>query len=70
VPYHRPACQATGRSGELLTTTIDLRTTPGKATGRLINPFRLVRVNPEDEVIACANNLVVERAAYETAGSI
>jgi hypothetical protein len=51
-------------------TTIDLRITPGKAKRRLINPFRAVRVNPEDEVIACANNLVVGDAAYQTAGSI
>jgi hypothetical protein len=29
--------------------------------------FRIVRVNPEDEVIARANNLIVGRAAYETA---
>ena len=30
-------------------------------------PFRVIRVNSEDEVIARANNLVVGRAAYETA---
>jgi len=29
--------------------------------------FRVVRVNSEDEVIARANNLIVGRAAYETA---
>jgi hypothetical protein len=29
-------------------------------------PFRVVRVNSEDEVIARANNLLVGRAAYET----
>jgi hypothetical protein len=30
-------------------------------------PFRVVRVNSEDEVIARAANLIVGRAAYETA---
>jgi hypothetical protein len=30
-------------------------------------PFRVIRVNSEDEVIARANNLIVGRAAYETA---
>ena len=30
-------------------------------------PFRVIRVNSEDEVIARANNLLVGRAAYETA---
>jgi hypothetical protein len=30
-------------------------------------PFRVVRVNSQDEVIARANNLIVGRAAYETA---
>jgi hypothetical protein len=30
-------------------------------------PFRVVRLNSEDEVIARANSLIVERAAYETA---
>jgi hypothetical protein len=30
-------------------------------------PFRVVRVNSEDVVIARANNLIVGRAAYETA---
>jgi hypothetical protein len=29
--------------------------------------FRVIRVNSEDEVIARANNLLVGRAAYETA---
>jgi hypothetical protein len=33
----------------------------------MVNPFRVVCLNPEDEVIACANNLVGLRAAYETA---
>jgi len=34
-------------------------------------PFRVIRVNSEDEVIARANNLIVGRAAYETpSGSI
>jgi hypothetical protein len=30
-------------------------------------PFRVVRINSQDEVIARANNLIVGRAAYETA---
>jgi hypothetical protein len=30
-------------------------------------PFRVIRVNSEDEVIARANNLIVGRAAYATA---
>jgi hypothetical protein len=30
-------------------------------------PFRVIRVNSDDEVIARANNLIVGRAAYETA---
>jgi hypothetical protein len=30
-------------------------------------PFRVIRVNSEDEVIARANDLLVGRAAYETA---
>ena len=30
-------------------------------------PFRVIRVNGEDEVMARANNLLVGRAAYETA---
>ena len=30
-------------------------------------PFRVIRVNNEDEVIARANNLLVGRAAHETA---
>ena len=30
-------------------------------------PFRVIRVNSEDEVIARANNLIVGGAAYETA---
>jgi hypothetical protein len=30
-------------------------------------PFRVVRISSEDEVIARANNLIVGRAAYETA---
>jgi len=30
-------------------------------------PFRVIRVNSQDEVIARANNLLVGRAAYETA---
>jgi hypothetical protein len=30
-------------------------------------PFKVVRINSEDEVIARANNLLVGRAAYETA---
>jgi len=30
-------------------------------------PFRVIRVNSEDEVIARASNLIVGRAAYETA---
>ena len=30
-------------------------------------PFRVIRVNGEDEVMAHANNLLVGRAAYETA---
>jgi hypothetical protein len=30
-------------------------------------PFRVIRINSEDEVIARANNLTVGRAAYETA---
>ena len=30
-------------------------------------PFKVVRINSEDEVIARANNLIVGRAAYETA---
>ena len=30
-------------------------------------PFRVICVNSEDEVIARANNLLVGRAAYETA---
>jgi hypothetical protein len=32
-----------------------------------ILPFRIIRVNSEDEVIARANDLIVGRAAYETA---
>jgi hypothetical protein len=68
VPYHRPACHPSDRAQRgLLTTTIALPTTPGKAKAKLTNPFRVVRVNPEDDVIACANNLVVGRAAYEAA---
>ena len=31
-------------------------------------PFRVIRVNSEDEVLARANNLLVGRAAYQTAG--
>jgi hypothetical protein len=30
-------------------------------------PFRVIRVNSEDEVLARAANLVIGRAAYETA---
>ena len=30
-------------------------------------PFRVIRVNSEDEIIARANNLLIGRAAYETA---
>lgn len=30
-------------------------------------PFKVVRVNSHDEVLARANNLLVGRAAYETA---
>jgi hypothetical protein len=30
-------------------------------------PFRVIRVSSDDEVIARANNLIVGRAAYETA---
>jgi len=30
-------------------------------------PFRVIRVNSQDEVIARASNLLVGRAAYETA---
>jgi hypothetical protein len=30
-------------------------------------PFRVIRVNSEDEVLARANNLIIGRAAYETA---
>jgi hypothetical protein len=30
-------------------------------------PFRVIPANSEDEVIACAGNLIVGRAAYETA---
>jgi hypothetical protein len=30
-------------------------------------PFRVIRVNSDDQVIARANNLLVGRAAYETA---
>jgi len=30
-------------------------------------PFRVIRVNSDDEVTARANNLIVGRAAYETA---
>jgi hypothetical protein len=30
-------------------------------------PFRVIRVNSEDEVLARANSLIVGRAAYETA---
>ncbi len=30
-------------------------------------PFRVIRVNSEDEVLARAANLIVGRAAYETA---
>jgi hypothetical protein len=30
-------------------------------------PFRVIRVSSEDEVIARANNLIIGRAAYETA---
>jgi hypothetical protein len=30
-------------------------------------PFRVIRTNSEDEVIARAANLIVGRAAYETA---
>jgi hypothetical protein len=30
-------------------------------------PFRVIRANSEDEVIARAANLIVGRAAYETA---
>jgi 3-phenylpropionate/cinnamic acid dioxygenase small subunit len=36
-------------------------------TTRLISSIRVIRVNSEDEVIARANNLIVGRAAYETA---
>ena len=32
-----------------------------------ILPFRVIRANSEDEVIARAANLIVGRAAYETA---
>jgi hypothetical protein len=30
-------------------------------------PFRVIRINSEDEVLARANNLIIGRAAYETA---
>jgi hypothetical protein len=30
-------------------------------------PFRVIRVNLEDEVLARATNLIIGRAAYETA---
>lgn len=30
-------------------------------------PFRVIRINSEDEVIARANNPIVGRAVYETA---
>ena len=30
-------------------------------------PFRVIRVNSEDEVLARATNLIIGRAAYETA---
>src|SRR5258705_13976597 len=53
-------CRSTepsGRSGRALV----VRTT------RLISSTRVIRVNSEDEVIARANNLIVGRAAYETA---
>jgi hypothetical protein len=30
-------------------------------------PFRVIRVNSEDEVLARAANLIIGRAAYETA---
>jgi hypothetical protein len=30
-------------------------------------PFKIVRINSHDEVLACAANLIVGRAAYETA---
>jgi hypothetical protein len=33
-------------------------------------PFRVIRINSEDEVLARANNLLVGRAAYETARSL
>jgi hypothetical protein len=30
-------------------------------------PFRVIRVNSEDEILARATNLIIGRAAYETA---
>jgi hypothetical protein len=39
----------------------------GQGVGRSDLPFR---VNSEDEVIARANNLIVGRAAYETAARL
>ena len=30
-------------------------------------PFRVIRINSEDEVLARATNLIIGRAAYETA---
>ena len=33
-------------------------------------PFKVVRTNAHDEVIARAGNLLVGRAAYETAGRL
>jgi hypothetical protein len=33
-------------------------------------PFRVIRVNSEDEVLARANNLIVGRAAYEAAARL
>jgi hypothetical protein len=33
-------------------------------------PFRVIRVNSEDEILARAANLIVGHAAYETARSL
>jgi hypothetical protein len=30
-------------------------------------PYRVIRVNSEDEILARATNLIIGRAAYETA---
>jgi hypothetical protein len=30
-------------------------------------PFRVIRINSEDEILARATNLIIGRAAYETA---